>query len=159
MSKTPEFPKFEMPAFPGFDMAKMDFSGMDVPVAMREFVENGIAQSKQNYDKVKTLAEEATATMEKTFETSAKNSADINKLILGNAKTNLNAALDHAEKLLGVKTFAEAIELQAEFARAQYDAMTAQSKALQTKLTKVTEASVKPVAEKITAVVDDMKAA
>jgi phasin len=159
MSKTTEFPKIEMPGFPSFDMAKMDMSSMDMPAAMREFVEKGVAQSKDNYDKVKTFAEEATATMEKTFETSAKNTTDINKMILGNAKTNFNAALDHAEKLLGVKTLAEAIELQAEFARGQYDAMTAQTKAFQTKITKVTEASVKPVAEKITEVVEDMKAA
>jgi phasin len=159
MSKTTELPKFEMPGFPSFDMGKMDIAGMDMPAAMRDFVEKGVAQSKHNYDKVKTLAEETTATMEKSFETSAKNTTDINKMILGNTKTNFNAALDHAEKLLGVKTFAEAIELQAEFARKQYDAMTSQTKALQTKITKVTEANVKPVTEKINEVVEDMKAA
>jgi phasin len=130
MAKTPEFPKFEMPGFPAFDMNKMDFSSMEMPAAMREFVEKGVAQSKEGYDKVKAMAEDATANMEKSFETSAKNSAEVNKMVLSNAKTNLNASIDHAEKLLGVKTFAEAIELQSEFARAQYEALAGQTKAL-----------------------------
>ena len=39
-------PKFEMPKF-------------EVPPAFREFAEKGVAQAKENYEKVKTAAEQA----------------------------------------------------------------------------------------------------
>ena len=47
-----EMPKFEMPKF---EMPKME-----VPAAFREIAEKGVAQAKENYEKMKSAAEEAT---------------------------------------------------------------------------------------------------
>ncbi len=53
------FPKFEAP---GFDMPKME-----IPAAFREFAEKGISQAKENYEKMKSVAEEATDVLEETY--------------------------------------------------------------------------------------------
>jgi hypothetical protein len=42
-------PKFEMPKF---EMPKFEVPKFEVPTAFREFAEKGIAQAKENYDKV-----------------------------------------------------------------------------------------------------------
>src|SRR6185437_1650846 len=52
-----ETPKFEMPKF---EMPKFDMPSMEMPAAFRELAEKGIAQAKDNYEKVKTAAEQAT---------------------------------------------------------------------------------------------------
>ena len=151
--------KAPTPALPAFEFPKMDMAGMDMPAAFREVTEKAVGSMKDAYTKYKTFAEEATESMEKTYATSSKHATELNATLLANAKTNLNASFDHAEKLIGVKTFAEALELQSEFARAQFETFSAQAKELQEKATKVAEESAKPVQENVAKMMDSMKAA
>ena len=44
--ETPKFPT------PSFDMPKFDVPSFEVPPAFREFAEKGIAQAKENYEKM-----------------------------------------------------------------------------------------------------------
>lgn len=46
-----EMPKFEMPKF--------DMPNVEMPAAFRELAEKGIAQAKDNYEKIKSAAEQA----------------------------------------------------------------------------------------------------
>ena len=70
-------PKFEMPKFemPKFEMPKFEVPKFEVPTAFREFAEKGIAQAKENYDKVKSAAEQATDVLEDTYSTASKGCA------------------------------------------------------------------------------------
>ncbi|MGA8996781.1 MAG: hypothetical protein WB463_02755, partial [Pseudolabrys sp.] len=54
-------PAFEMPKF---EMPKFEMPKFEVPTAFREFAEKGIAQAKENYEKVKSAAEQATDVLE-----------------------------------------------------------------------------------------------
>ena len=45
---------------PKFETPKFEIPTLEVPVAFREFAEKGLAQAKQNYEKMKTVAEDAT---------------------------------------------------------------------------------------------------
>ena len=45
---------------PKFEMPKFEVPKFEIPTAFREFAEKGIAQAKENYDKVKSAAEQAT---------------------------------------------------------------------------------------------------
>ena len=44
----------------------------EVPAAFREFAEKGIAQAKENYEKMKSAAEQATDVLEDTYSTASK---------------------------------------------------------------------------------------
>ncbi len=59
-----EMPKFEIP---NFDMPKME-----VPAAFREFAEKGVAQTKENYEKFKAVAEENTEMLETVYSTATQ---------------------------------------------------------------------------------------
>src|SRR2546421_12464322 len=69
----PVIPLFEMPKFdiPSFDMPKME-----VPAAFREFAEKGVAQTKDAYEKFKTVAEENTAMLETAYTAASKGSTE-----------------------------------------------------------------------------------
>ncbi|HET9688455.1 MAG TPA: phasin, partial [Pseudolabrys sp.] len=59
-------PAFEMPKF---EMPKFEMPKFEVPTAFREFAEKGVAQAKENYEKVKSAAEKATDVLEDTYST------------------------------------------------------------------------------------------
>src|SRR5512139_3031610 len=61
-----EMPKFEVPKF---EMPKFEMPKFEVPTAFREIAEKGIAQAKENYEKVKSAAEQATDVLEETYST------------------------------------------------------------------------------------------
>ena len=91
-----EMPKFEMPKFemPKFEMPKFDMPSMEMPAAFRELAEKGIAQAKENYEKVKGAAEQATEMLEETYSTASKGCTDYNLKLIDAARANTNATFD-----------------------------------------------------------------
>jgi hypothetical protein len=84
-----EFPKFGMP---NFEMPKME-----VPAAFREFAEKGVSQARENYEKMKTAAEEANGLLEDTYTAVSKGATEYGFKVIEAARTNTNAAvLDRA---------------------------------------------------------------
>jgi phasin len=118
----PEMPKFAMP---NFDMPKME-----VPAAFRDFAEKGVAQAKDNYEKMKTAAEEATDVLENTYAKASKGMSDYGLKVIEVARVNSNANFDYFASLFGVKSLAEVVELSTAHARKQFETLTAQSKEL-----------------------------
>jgi len=57
-------PKFEVP---NFELPKME-----IPAAFREIAEKGVTQAKETYEKIKTVAEEATDLLEDTYATAQR---------------------------------------------------------------------------------------
>jgi hypothetical protein len=69
------------PAANVFEMPKFDMPKFEMPTAFREFAEKGISMAKENYDKMKGAAEEATDVIEETKDGSQeKNDATQQKL-------------------------------------------------------------------------------
>ncbi len=98
-----EMPKFEMPKF---EMPKME-----VPAAFREVAEKGVAQAKENYEKMKTAAEDATEMLEDTYATASKGCSDYGLKLIETARANSNAAFDLFGELLTAKSYSEVVEL------------------------------------------------
>ena len=98
-----EMPKFEMPKF---EMPKME-----VPAAFREIAEKGVAQAKENYEKMKSAAEEATDMLEETYATASKGCSGYGLKLIETARANSNAAFDLFGELLTAKSYAEVVEL------------------------------------------------
>src|ERR1044071_8009330 len=122
-----EMPKFEMPKFemPSFDMPKIE-----VPAAFREIAEKSIAQCKDNYEKIKSAAEEATDVLEETYAAATKGASGYGLKVLENARANTNAAIDVFGQMLTAKSYSEVVELSTAYWRQQFDTATAQAKEL-----------------------------
>jgi phasin len=132
-----EMPKFEMPKF--------DIPKVEMPAAFREFAERGVAQAKDNYEKMKAAAEEATDVLETTYSTATKGASDYGLKIIETARINTNAAFDFASELITAKTLSEMIELSSAHARKQFEAFTAQGKELGALAQKVATDTAEPI--------------
>ncbi|MBO6890504.1 MAG: phasin [Roseibium sp.] len=144
--------KVTFPEFEAFAMPKME-----VPAAFREATEKSLENAREAYDKVKTAAEDATDLLEDTFETSRQGVVEFNHKAVDAAKTNADATFTFIKDIMSVKTLAEAIELQSTFARAQFDALSSQSKEMQELATKLGTDVSAPVKEAVEKSFKDLK--
>src|SRR5215470_13903291 len=117
-----EFPKFEMPNF--------ELPQMEIPAAFREFAEKSVSQAKENYEKMKSAAEEATDVLEDTYASVSKGAVAYGLKMIEAGRANTNAAFDFADELITVKSLSEAVELSTAHARKQFEAVAAQVKEL-----------------------------
>jgi phasin len=122
-----EAPKFETPKF---EMPKFDVPKFEVPTAYREFAEKGISQAKENYDKFKSAAEEATDVLEDTYATASKGAATYGQKVIETARANANAAFDFYGELFSAKSYSDVLEISTAYMHKQFDTLTAQSKDL-----------------------------
>ena len=144
------------PAAAAADMMKFDaqifqLPKMEVPEAVREAAEKGVAQAKDAYEKLKVAAEETTELVEDTYSTYTKGAAEISGKVLDFTKLNTTVAFDFAKDLLAVRSVAELVEKQTAFARSQFEALTGQSKEIQSLAQAIStdiQAPVKAAAEK-----------
>jgi phasin len=145
-------PAFEMPKFdmPKFEMPKFEMPKMEVPAAFREIAEKGVAQAKENYEKMKSAAEEATEMLEGTYATASKGCSDYGLKLVETARANSNAAFDLFGKLLTAKSYSEVVELTTGYTRAQFDTVSAQAKELADHAQKVATETVEPIKESFT---------
>ena len=123
---------------PNYEVSNFDFPKMKMPEAFREIAEKGVAQAKDNYEKIQTAAVEATEHLKDTYTTTAKGATDYNFKVIDFARTNANAAFDYAHQLLALKSPSEFVELSTAHARKQFEAMAAQTKELTELAQKVT---------------------
>jgi phasin len=133
---------FEMPKF---DMPKFDMPKVEMPAAFREFAERGVAQAKDNYEKMKAAAEEATDVLETTYSTATKGAADYGLKMIETTRVNTNAAFDFVNQLITAKSISEVIELSSAHARKQFETLTVQSKELGALAQKVATDTAEPI--------------
>jgi phasin len=139
-----ETPKFEMPKF---EMPKFEVPKFEVPTAFREFAEKGIAQAKENYDRVKSAAEQATDVLEDTYSTASKGCASYGLKLIETTRANSDAAFDLMTELMTAKSYSEVVELSSAYMRKQFDAMVSQAKELSEHAQKVATETVEPIKE------------
>lgn len=113
-----------------FEMPKFDLPKMEVPAAFREIAEKGISQAKENYEKMKAVAEEATDVLEETYATATRGGTDYGLKLIDAARANTNAAFDFFSEFITVKSLGEAVELSTAHARKQFDQVSEQSREL-----------------------------
>lgn len=137
-----EMPQFEIPKFevPNFEMPKME-----VPAAFRELAEKSVAQAKENYEKMKSAAEEATDLVEDTYNTACKGCTDYGLKMIETARANSDAAFDLMTDLMGAKSYADVVELTSSYMRKQFDAFGTQAKELSEHVQKVATDTAEPI--------------
>ena len=111
---------------------------------------NGSAQAKEAFEKMSAATTEATALIKNSFSTAVKGAQDYNTKVIEFAQTNTKAALDFVQKLSGVKSPSEFIELSTDQSRKQFETLTEQTKELAALAQKVTLATVEPLKAGVT---------
>ena len=111
-------------------MPKFDLPKMEMPAAFREIADQGVAQAKQNYEKIHAIAEEMTAVLEQTCATASTGVADYNRKLIEMASASSHAAFEFACGLIATKSLPQIVELSTEQACKQLDLVTAQNKEL-----------------------------
>ena len=132
---------------------------MEVPAAMREAAEKSVTQAKQAYDKFKVAAEGATDAIEDTFESAREGFVSVNVKAVEMMQVNTDSLFGFAKKFLGVKTFADAVELQSSFARECFETYTAQAKEMQELFSKVASETSEPTKAVVEKAMKEFKAA
>lgn len=140
-------PKFDTPKFemPKFEIPKFEVPKMEIPAAFREFAEKGIAQTKANYDKMKSTAEQTTEMLEQTYSTASAGYSGYGLKVIETARANTNAAFDLMGELLGAKSYSEVVEKTTAYMRAQFETLTTQTKELSEHAQKVATDTAEPL--------------
>jgi phasin len=120
------------------------------PQAIREMAEKGTTQAKQTYEKMSAAAVEGTNHIKNSYSTAVRGAQDYNNKILEFAQTNTNIAFDFAQKLSGVKSPSDFMELSTEHSRQQFAMLTEQTKELAALAQKVTLATAEPLKTGVT---------
>ena len=137
-----EMPKFEMPKF--------DIPKFETPAAFREIAEKSLSQAKENYEKIKGAAEQATDLLEETYSNASKGTSDYGLKLIETARANSNAAFDLFGQLLTAKSYAEVVEKTTGFMRTQFETLTAQAKELSEHAQQVATKTAEPMKESLT---------
>jgi phasin len=126
-------------------MPKFDMPTMEVPAAFRELAEKSLAQAKENYEKMKSVAEEATDLLEDTYATASKGYTGYGLKVIETARANSDSAFDLMTDLMGAKSYSEVVELTSGYWRKQFETMTAQAKDLSEQAQKVATDTAEPI--------------
>ena len=117
----------------------------DAPQAFREMAEKGTTQAKETYEKINAATTEAADFIKNSYSTAVKGMQDYNNKIIEFTHANTNAAFDFVQKMSGVKSPSEFLELWTEHARKQVETLTEQSKQLAALAQKVTRTTTEPL--------------
>ena len=126
---------------------------------IRTFAEDGLAKSKEAYEQMKTSMEDTQKTIETAMETAQTQSSKLSLTAIGAMRANAEAGFAHLEKLVGVKTLAEALEIQSAFVRKQAEMAVDQAKEMQTVSQEAFTALSAPVKEAAEKAMASVKAA
>jgi len=131
-------------------MSPFPFPGVEAPAAFRDIAEKSLSHAKENYEKMRSAAEEATGVLEDTYASASKGATDYGRKVIELSRANANAAFDFAAQLLGAKTLSEVVELSSAHARKQFEAMAEQGKELAALAQKVATEASEPIKEGMT---------
>lgn len=127
-----------------FTNSAFAYPRFEVPEVVRTFAEQGLNQTRDAYQRMKSAAEEATDLLEGSLETTRTSMRDVQFKALDMAKANADATFDLFRQLLGTTSVADAVQLQSAFARARMEAFVDYSKDLQAAVTKAGTEATKP---------------
>jgi phasin len=118
---------------------------MDATQAFRMTAENGSARAKEAFEKIRASTAEATGLFKDSFSTAVKGVQDYNTKFFEFAQTNTEAAFAFAQKLSGVKSPSDFVELSTEHSRKQIETLSEQAKELAALGRKITLATTEPL--------------
>ena len=119
-------------------MAAQARTTTDAPEALRDLAEESAAQAKENLETVRAAAGEATNLLKHSYATTVKGTQDYSVKVSEFTNANINATVEHATKLMSVKTPMEFFELSNDYAKRQFGVLTRQAQELAAIVQKMT---------------------
>ena len=89
-------------------------SKTDAPEQFREMVEKGATQSKEAFKKMSAATSQAADVIKNCCSTAVKGAQDYNNKLIEFTQANTKAAFDFAQRMSGVKSPSEFVELSTE---------------------------------------------
>jgi phasin len=120
-------------------------SKTDAPEQLRDMAEKGAAQSKEAFEKMSTATGHAADAMQNCYLAAAKGMQDYNNKVIEFTHANTKAAFDFAQRISGVKSPSEFVELSTKLAQQQLATMTEQTRQLAALAQQVTLATAEPL--------------
>jgi phasin len=120
-------------------------SGSNPAQAFRATAENGAAQAKEGFEKMRAATAEATSVIKNSYSSAIQGAQDYQAKFIEFANSNTEAAFDFAQKLTGVKSPSDFFELSTNHSREQFETLSEQAKELASLAQKVTMAAVEPL--------------
>jgi phasin len=129
----------------------------NVPEAMRALAEKNIAQSRELYERSKDALEAVLESWERSFDAAGQGAVALNRKFIDIAQRNINSGFDLAKNMAEAKTLAEFLELQGNFWRTQFGAMTTQAEEIRSLSTKVTANAAEPIKRQMERGADELR--
>jgi phasin len=109
-------------------MAINQTQNYEVPAEMRDFAEKSVEQARKAMDGFIGAAQKAVDTFEGSANTVQASAKDMTRKTFAYAEQNIQAAFDLAQRMVRAKDMQEAMQVQAEFVRSQFESMQTQMK-------------------------------
>lgn len=114
-----------------------------IPAEVRDFAKKSVEQARKAFDGFAGAAHKAIDSADTASATLQSGAKDVGEQALSYAEANVKAAFDLAEKLVAAKDPQEVLQLQAEFVKAQVEAIQQQTRELGATLQKAAAGAVK----------------
>jgi len=122
---------------------KVILEAKDAQENIRCATEETLVQTRAAYDRMKHAAEEVTDTLETSYVKVTRGFGELNQKAMEGLKAQAEANFEHLKALAAAKSIPEALSLQTDHARKQFETLSAQMKELaalaQKVVTEVTE--------------------
>ena len=117
----------------------------EVPEQMRAFAEKGVSQARDNYAKLKDVAESSNSAIEAVFAAANKGANEYTSKVMEIVKANTHASFDFAQELASVKSPSQLMEVWTGHVRKQVETMTSQTKELAELAQKIAGETAEPI--------------
>lgn len=99
----------------------------EIPANVREVAGKSVEQAKEAYYRMAEATKQAQDIVAKSTEAMTAGAREMQEKAIKYAEANIQAGFDVATKLVGAKDMKEAIEIQSQYARKQFETYTAQA--------------------------------
>jgi len=111
----------------------------------RALIEKSLVESRANFAKAKSVANEATSAIEASYGAAKDGVVEFNVKAIEAIKTSADANFELFKSLAGAKSISEFVTLQTEFSRKQFESAYAQAKDLAALARKVADEATAPI--------------
>jgi phasin len=115
------------------------------PQQIREVTEKSAEQSREVFGTISSATSEAASAMQSCCSTALKGMQDYNSKVVEFAHENTEACADFMQKLVGVKSPTEFIQVSRDHTQRRLERLTEQAKELTTLAQQTTQATVEPL--------------
>lgn len=124
---------------------KVVLDARDAQENIRCATEDALVQTRAAYDRMKHAAEEVTDTIETSYVKVTRGFGELNQKAMEGLKAQAEANFEYFKALAAAKSLPEALSLQTDHARKQFEAMTTQMKELTALAQKVLTEATEPL--------------